>query len=630
MSDLRARVDELPTSPGCYLFMDARGKVIYVGKAKNLRARVRQYVNLSDERTMVPFLVDAAADVDVVVTFTEKEALLLENSLIKKHRPRYNVKLRDDSNFLHLRIHLKHRWPRYTLVRSIDNDGARYFGPYASASRARQTMAFLHRAFPLRTCTDAVLRSRTRPCLLHQMGRCVAPCVDGHTSSDEYRDLIDGSMELLSGKRHLAMRRLKARMERFAEAEAFEQAAKVRDLIFSIEASVERQKVVDTKLIDRDVWGVHREGSQGAIAIVPMRDGVMQEPRSSLVHFVGSLGEVLSTLLVQAYPEGAPLPGEVLLPELPDDQEALSELLSERRGAKVRLLVPQRGRKLDQVALAEENARVRYLRETDEDQRHDKAMADLAKALELPEPPRRMECFDNSHLQGTNPVAAMAVFLDGKPARREYRRYKIKQAQGNDDYAMMREVLTRRFTRAIEEGTRPDLLVIDGGKGQLGIAMAVLQDLGLHDQAVCGLAKPRTERKKGDRESADKIVLPHRKEPLKLGRGHPALRILQHLRDETHNHVIRYQRQVRRRENLTSVLDEIPGVGPARRKALLKHLGSLDAVADAGLAQLGAVPGIGPELAQTLFDALHPEPVEVPEVEEAPEPEGPMADDELL
>jgi excinuclease ABC subunit C len=631
MSDLRARVDELPTSPGCYLFKDARGKVIYVGKAKNLRARVRQYVNLSDERTMVPFLVDAAADVDVVVTFTEKEALLLENGLIKKHRPRYNVKLRDDANFLHLRIHPKHRWPRYTLVRSIKNDGAKYFGPYASASRARQTQAFLHRAFPLRTCTDAVLRSRSRPCLLHQMGRCVAPCVDGHTTREEYQDLIDGSMELLSGKRHLAMQRLKARMARFADEEQFEKAAKVRDLIFSIESSVERQKVIDTKLTDRDVWGVHREGSQGAIAIVPMRDGAMQEPRSSLVTFVGTLGEVLSTLLVQAYPEGALLPGEVLLPELPEDHEALAELLTERRGAKVKLLAPQRGRKVQQVALAEENARVRFLRETDEAQRHTQAMADLAKALELTEPPRRMECFDNSHLQGTNPVAAMAVFLDGRPARREYRRYKIKQAQGNDDYAMMREVLTRRFTRGMAEGTLPDLLVIDGGKGQLGIAMAVLQDLGLHDQAVCGLAKPRTERKKGDRKSSDKIVLPHRKEPLKLGGGHPALRILQHLRDETHNHVVRYQRQVRQRENLTSVLDEIPGVGPGRRKALLKQLGSVDAVAEAGLAQLGSVRGIGPELAQTIFDALHPEPVEVPDAPPTPpEPEGPMRDDELL
>jgi len=607
MPDLSARVAELPTTPGVYLFKDARGKVIYVGKAVNLRARVRQYTSLSDSRQMVPFLVDAAHDVEVVVTDTEKEALILENTLIKKHRPRYNVKLRDDSNFLHLRIHPKHRWPRYTLTRSIRSDGAKYFGPYASASRARQTMAFLHRAFPLRTCTDAVLRSRSRPCLLHQMGRCVAPCVDGHTTREAYQELIDGSMELLAGKRQQAMGRLKARMAAQAEAEDFEAAAKTRDLIYSIEASVERQKVVDTKLADRDVWGVHREGSQGAVAIVPMRQGVMGEPRATVSTFVGDTAEVLSTLLVAAYPEGSLVPPEILLPELPSDHEAISEVLTDRRGTTVKLAVPQRGRKARQLELAAENARVRYLHQTDEAARHERAMADLAKALELPEPPHRIECFDNSHLQGTNPVAAMAVFLDGKPARREYRRYKIKTAQGNDDYAMMREVLSRRVTRGLKEDNLPDLLVVDGGKGQLAMALAVLQDLGLHHQAVCGIAKPRTERKRGDRASSDKIVLPHRKEPLKLGAGHPALRILQHLRDETHNHAVRYQRSVRQRDALQSVLEEIPGVGPARRKALLRALGSAEGVARAGLAQLGDVPGIGPELAQVIFDALHPE-----------------------
>jgi excinuclease ABC subunit C len=425
-------------------------------------------------------------------------------------------------------------------------------------------------------------------------------------------------MEFLSGKRAEAMRRLRARMQKHADDEDFEKAAKVRDLIFSIESSVERQKVVDTHLSDRDVWGVHREASQGALAILPIRDGVMHEPRASMVTFVGTLGEVLSTLLVEAYPEGALVPPEILLPELPEDHETLAELLTERRGSKVRLIVPLRGRKVQQMALAAENARVRFLQDTDDAQRHDQAMADLAKALELAEPPRRMECFDNSNLSGTNAVAAMAVFLDGRPERREYRRYKIKEAKGSDDYAMMREVLTRRFTRGIAEGNLPDLLVVDGGKGQLGVAVAVLEDLGLHHQAVCGIAKPRTERKKGDNVSSDKIVLPHRKEPLKLGGGHPALRILQHLRDETHNHAIRYQRQVRRRETLTSVLDGIPGVGPARRKALLKALGSADAVADAGLAALGSVPGIGPELAQVIFEALR----EPPDAVDAIDPDG--------
>ncbi len=606
MSTLAQRVAELPTNAGVYLFKDPKGTVIYVGKAINLRSRVRQYLAGSDERAMVPFLVQAAADVQVVVTDTEKEALLLENTLIKKHRPRYNVKLRDDSNFLHLHVDPKQRWPMYHLVRHIRDDGSRTFGPYHSASKARQTLAWLQRAFPLRTCTDQVLESRKRPCLLYQMGRCVAPCV-GHVDEAEYAELVQGSMELLSGKRREALRRLEARMEAHSAREEFERAARLRDLIFSIRASVERQNVVDTRLADRDVWGLHREGTRGAVAIVPVREGVMSEPRATVLR--GSAEddpELLSSLINQAYPKGAFIPPEILLPAMPADQVALEEVLTERRGARVRLAKPQRGRKLRLVELAAENARVRYLRETDEAERHRRAMDDLAKALELPQAPRRIECFDNSNFGGTNPVAAMAVFIDGKPARREYRRYKVKTVVGSDDYATMREILERRFRRALAEDTRPDLLVVDGGKGQLGIAVAVLQDLGVHDQAVCGIAKPRTERRKGDRHATDKIVLPHRKDPLRLRSGHPALRILQHIRDEVHNHAVRYHREVRRRNTLASVLEEIPGVGPSRRKALLTALGSAEAVADATLAQLTAVGGIGPELARTIHDTLNP------------------------
>jgi excinuclease ABC subunit C len=603
---LADRVAELPTTAGVYLFKDTRGKVIYVGKAVNLRARVRQYLAGNDERMMVPFLVQAAADVAVVVTDTEKEALLLENTLIKKHRPRYNVKLRDDSNFLHLRIDPRRPWPLYELVRSIRDDGSQTFGPYHSASKARQTLAWLQRAFPLRTCTDAVLNSRKRPCLLYQMGRCVAPCV-GYVDAEEYNELVEGSMELLSGKRRPAMRRLEARMAAHAAREEFEQAARIRDLVFSIRASVERQKVVDTQLSDRDVWGLYREGSRGAVAIVPVREGVMTEPRTTVLP--GSAEddpELLSSLLNTSYPAGSFIPPEILLPALPSDHEALEEVLTERRGGRVHLRVPQRGRKVRLVELSAENARVRYLRETDEAERHRRAMDELARVLELPEPPRRIECFDNSNLGGTNPVAAMAVFIDGRPDRREYRRYKVKTVVGSDDYATMREILERRFRRAVREDTVPDLLVVDGGKGQLGIAVAVLEDLGVHGQAVCGISKPRTERSRGDRKATDKIVLPHRKDPLRLRAGHPALRILQHIRDEVHNHAIRYHRQVRRRNTLASVLEEIPGVGPARRKALLQALGSAEAVADASEDQLASVSGIGPELARTIHQTLNP------------------------
>lgn len=605
-TDLETRAAALPTTAGVYLFKDRRGKVIYVGKAVNLRARVRQYLAGTDEREMVPFLVRHAADVEVVLTHTEKEALLLENTLIKKHRPRFNAKLRDDSNFLHLRVDPRKPWPRYDLVRRIKDDGARYFGPYHSASKARATLAFLQRAFPLRTCSDAVLGSRRRPCLLHQMGRCVAPCV-GLVDEAEYASILDGSMHLLEGRRQPAVDHLRQRMAAAAEGMEFEKAARLRDLMFSIQASLERQGVVSRDLGERDVWGLFREGRRGAFAVVPIREGMMTEPRAAVIALGEDDPELLSSLLNTHYSgEEAPIPPEVLVPVLPPDTEALQDVLSERRGGRVRIVAPQRGDKARLVALAAENARARYLRETDEDQRHAQAMRDLAEALELAEPPHRIECFDNSNLQGTNPVAAMAVFLDGRPARAEYRRYRVKTVVGADDYATMREILERRFRRAMEEGVHPDLLVVDGGKGQLAVAQAVLQDLGLHDQAVCGIAKPRTEHRRGERDATDKIYLPHRKEALRLPAGHPGLRILQHVRDEVHRHAVRYHRQVRNKQALGSLLEEIPGVGPARRRALLTALGSAEAVADAPVEALAAVAGIGPELARTIHAALNP------------------------
>jgi excinuclease ABC subunit C len=604
--DLETRAAELPTTAGVYLFKDRRGKVIYVGKAVNLRARVRQYLAGTDERAMVPFLVRHAADVEVVLTHTEKEALLLENTLIKKHRPRFNAKLRDDSNFLHLRVDSRKPWPRYDLVRRIKDDGARYFGPYHSASKARTTLAFLQRAFPLRTCSDSVLASRRRPCLLHQMGRCAAPCV-GLVSEAEYTGILDGSMHLLEGRRQPAVDHLRQRMNAAAEAMEFEKAARLRDLMFSIQASLERQGVVARDLGERDVWGLFREGRRGAFAVVPIREGMMTEPRSAAIALGEDDPELLSSLLNTHYSGEAPIPPEVLVPVLPPDLEALQDVLSERRGGRVRISAPQRGDKARLVALAGDNARARYLRETDEDQRHVQAMRELAEALELPGPPHRIECFDNSNFQGTNPVAAMAVFLDGRPARAEYRRYKVKTVVGADDYATMREILERRFRRAVEEALFPDLLVVDGGKGQLAVAQAVLQDLGLHQQAVCGIAKPKVERRRGERDATDKIYLPHRKEALRLGAGHPGLRILQHVRDEVHRHAVRYHRQVRSRQALGSLLEEIPGVGPARRKALLTALGSAEAVADAPVEVLAEVAGIGPELARAIHAALNPQ-----------------------
>lgn len=600
---------ELPREPGVYLFKDRRGKVLYVGKAASLRVRVKQYLSGHDERAMVPFLVRRAHDVDVIVTRTEKEALLLENTLIKQHRPRFNVKLRDDANFLHLRLDLDESWPRYRLVRRIDDDRARYFGPFASAQKARQTLEYLGRIFPLRTCTDATLRSRRRPCLLYQMGRCVAPCVED-VDPAAYRQIALDSMALLEGRLDEVVRDLEARMQRAAADEAFEEAARWRDLMRSVQATVERQQVVDPSLADRDVWGLHRDGGMVALCVVPMRAGAVGEPRAQVVEAgVESDEELLSSVLNAWYTDGVPIPDEVLLPVLPADQAALEDLVGERRGRKVRLYAPQRGDKVRLVDIAQRNARVRLEQDTDESARRRQALVALADAVGLPSPPTRMECFDNSHLGGTDPVAAMAVFLDGQPARAAYRRYRIKTAAGDDDYAAMREILTRRLRRGLRDGVLPDLLVIDGGKGQLGVARAVLQDVGLDELPVVGLVKARDAMGRADRRkgAVDRIVMPEVKDPVRLPGHHPGLRMLMHLRDQAHDHAIRYQRQTRRKGSLTSVLEGVPGVGPARRKALLTTLGSVRGVLAADVETLASVEGIGPALAASLFEALHPD-----------------------
>ncbi len=600
---LLEQANSLPTTAGVYLFKDRRGRILYVGKAINLRARVRQYLAGHDERFMVPFLVSHAQSIEVVSTNTEKEALLLENTLIKKHRPRYNTQLRDDKNFLHLRIDTRGEWPRYLLVRQIKTDGARYFGPYTSASRARETLAVLQRHFQLRTCTDQMLKTRKRPCILHQMQRCVAPCVD-LTTKGAYDEIVEESVLFLQGKNRPLVKRLTNRMSAAAEVEAFEEAARCRDLIRSIEATLEKQTVIDAKLSDRDVWGFYRVGSRGSYTVWPVREGRMLEPITSpATTLPGEEAELLASLLTEAYPEGSEIPAEILVPFLPSEVAVVEEILTERRGKKVTLEAPSRGDRTRLVELATENARLRFERDHDSEVRLSEALADLGRLLRLPGPPRRIECFDNSNIQGQSPVAAMSVLIDGKPTRSEYRRYRIKTVVGADDFASMREIVYRRVKRGLEENALPDLLVVDGGRGQVNAALSAIQELGAAVPLI-GISKPRTEHKRGESTATDKIILPEFKDPLKLKEGDAALRILQLARNEVHKHAVTYHRQVRNRDTLLSVLESIPGVGPKRRKLLLQTLGSAQAVMDADEGTLAEIPGIGPALAKVIRAAL--------------------------
>ncbi len=594
-----------PRDPGVYLFKDATGRVLYVGKAKDLRARVRQYISGTDERFMVPFLVGATVDIEVVRTVSEKEAIILENTLIKKHRPRYNTKLVDDANFLHLRIDPRQEWPDFQLVRKVTDTKARHFGPFASASRARATLEFMNRNFPLRSCSDSELASRRRPCLLYQMKRCLAPCV-GLVTRETYDEVIEEAIMFLEGRNKELIVRLQNRMKEKATSLEFEEAARLRDLVASIEATIQRQHVVDDALGDRDVWALHRENDRGMVALVPIRRGMMQEAIPLTLKSVsGEDGELMSSLLNTWYQEGAEIPPEIFVSVEPPDAEPLSEVLCERAGHAVKIAMPQRGSKRRLVELAIQNAGALFAQERARADRTTRGLEELAEVCRLPKYPKRIESFDNSNIQGTDPVAAMVVFTDGRPDRAEYRRYRVKTVEGADDFATMKEILGRRFARALEDGVFPDLLLIDGGKGQVNAVLAALGELGIKDQPVIGIAKPKTEKRRGERDAVDKIVVPGQKNDIVLRHNSPALQLVQAIRDETHRTAVGYHRKVRTRRNLTSEATTIPGVGPVRTKRLLTHFGSMAALRVASVEEIAAVKGIGPRVAKVVVDTLH-------------------------
>ncbi len=595
---LEARAARLPTEPGVYMFRDRRGGVLYVGKATNLRARVRQYLGGHDGRAMVPWLLAAAGDVEAVVTATSKEALLLENDLIKKHQPRFNVKLRDDATYLHLAIDRHERWPRVRVTRRA-HPGWQVFGPYPSASQAREALSVMQRLFPLRTCSDAVLRSRRRACVLAGMGRCVAPCVEP-VPGPVYAALVDGAAAFLSGKVGPVLADLDARMLAAASEERFEEAAVWRDRAAAVRATVAAQQVVDTRGGDRDVWAVARSGYDVAVVRLPVREGRVGEPiRRVRRGVMEDDAEVLSSE-INANPE--PASAEVLVPLVLPDADALGEALSERKGRRVVVRVPERGAKAELMAMARRNAEAALTASLDAQSKTRIALERIAEVLGLQGPPGRIECFDNSHLAGTSPVAAMAVLLDGRIAPSQKRTYRIQRARGGDDYDGMREVLTRRLRRGAAEGGLPDLLMVDGGLGQVRVAVEVRDALGL-SVPLCGIVKPRTAHAKGDRGATDRIVREDG-EVIALPAHDPGLRLLQRLRDETHRSAVGFQRKKRSQQAFQSTLAGIEGLGPVRRRRLVAALGSVEAVIDADVATLASVPGISPALADHIRTVL--------------------------
>lgn len=617
--ELEQKLDALPNRPGVYLMKDRDGRIIYVGKAVNLRNRVRSYFKegTSDTRPFVQLLDRVLGDLETVVVTTEKEALLLENELIKKHRPRFNVQLRDDKNFLCLRLETTQKYPRLETVRRPKRDGARYFGPYSSASSIRETLRVVNRFFQLRTCSDHVLESRRRPCLLHQIGRCPAPCVYPIEPAD-YRRNVDAVRLFLEGRGGALIDNLRGRMKEAASKLEFEEAARLRDQVIALERSLERQTIATTEEIDQDVFGLYREADRITIYALYVRGGRITGGRAH--HFSSEFPdeELVSSFVNQYYGDENFVPREVLLPLGPAEPTALEELLTEQKGERVRVLVPQRGDKVELLKLAETNAARAFSERARSREEVEGVLERLKARLALAKLPRRMECFDISHQQGTSIVASQVTSVDTQPEPSLYRRYRLKTVTQNDDFASMHEILTRRLRRGLEEADLPDLIVIDGGKGQLAAAAAAMKDLGVEGVDLVSLAKSR-DLEVGGRDDAavrspERVFVLGRKDPIVLPQTSPELFALTRLRDEAHRFAITYQRKLSRRRGLASALDSIPGVGQARRTALLTHFGSLKGVREATVEELAAVDGLGPAVAERIHAYLHePSSVEVEE-----------------
>jgi excinuclease ABC subunit C len=606
------KLEALPPQPGCYLFRDHEGKVLYVGKAKSLRARVRSYfqAGTSDERAFIPFLRRSVADLETIVTGSEKEAAILENSLIKEHRPRYNVKLRDDKEYLSLRLDLSHDWPRLALVRRPSRDGARYFGPYHSATAARRTLQLVEKHFRLRTCSDRELVGRARPCLQYQIGRCPAPCVFD-VDRDEYAAQVRAVALFLDGRHDELVLELQQRMRAASGRLDFELAARYRDQLQAVELVREEQRVVSVTDRDQDVVGLYREGDLVELVVLSVRRGKVVEALSFSSKGVEVPDdEVIAAFVREHYRDGGPgsaaVPDEVLVPVLPDGASGIGEWLSDRRHevmastsrpgpGRCRLMAPRRGPRRGLLDLAEQNARHAFeeKRRTDEDMQG--RLERVRQRLRLPTVPERIECCDISHLGGKDTVGAIVALFQGAPDKQRYRTFHVTTTEGGDDYGALREVLTRRFLRGRDAGDEagwelPDLLVVDGGRGQLAVALAAARDLGIADLSIVGLAKEK-ENPSGEK-LVDRVYLPGQKNPIQLRPNSPELHVLARARDEAHRFANRGRRATGKRRRLASELDGIRGIGPKTRRALLKAFGSVERVLGASDEALLGVAGV--------------------------------------
>ena len=604
---LAQQLDAVQPRPGVYLLRDQHGKIIYVGKAKNLRGRVRTYFRGGDERSQVRFLMQRVAGLETLVTANDKEALILENNLIKQYKPRYNIRLKDDKSYVSVKVTVREPWPRILVTRKIVKDGSQYYGPYASAWAVRETLDTIRKVIPLRTCSDGVFHHRSRPCLECQIKRCLGPCCIP-VDPEVYRQHVREAVMLLEGKSQQLARQLEEQMQRASDEMRFEDAARLRDRVRAIERTQERQQVVSHWGDDQDVFGLYREGGFIEVQVLFVRQGKLTGNQAySFTDFEFADDEVLEAVLAQFYQGERYIPDEILVPVELEDQDVRAEYLSERKDRRVTILRPQRGDKARLLEMAAENARQSFRERQDAGRNRERMSDELRQRLHLRNAPKRIECFDISNIQGRLAVGSMVTFDEGEPDKSRYRRFRIKTVPGADDFRMMYEVLKRRFARAKEENSYPDLLVVDGGKGQLNVALEVLRELEINEVDAVGLAKMRVERAPQSPElvrSEERVFLPGRKNPVVLRRNSNALFLLQRVRDEAHRFAITYHRKLRHRERLRSVLDAIPGVGPTRRRVLLRHFGSVRRICAASVDELAQVPGISAALAAHIKGGL--------------------------
>jgi excinuclease ABC subunit C len=609
----RPESSSIPDAPGAYLFRDDDGRVIYVGKARSLRKRLANYW-VRDLHPRTEAMTAAAASLEWIVASTEVDALMLEYNLIQEHRPRFNVRYRDDKSYPYLALTVGERWPRAQILRGAKRKNVRYFGPFGHAYAIRETLDALTRVFPVRTCSNAFFDQRARakrPCLYYDIGRCAGPCVPELTgvTEDAYRGHVDALADFLAVNERPVLERLEREMRAAAEREQFEHAAKLRDQLVAARRALETQEMVLSQPEDLDVVGVAEDDLEAAFQVFFVRRGRVRGRKGWVVDRVEDLDlpGLVGSFLRELYMERPEVPPRVLIPAIPDDADLLTTWLAERRGGPVRFAIPERGTKRKLMETVTQNAREQFqrhkLRRASDFGARSRALAELGGLLELERAPLRIECYDVSNLGPTDKVGSMVVFEDGLPKRADYRRFEIKGVPGQDDFASMEEMLARRLARLASErdlgsGERrrfaypPSLIVVDGGRGQLSAATKALAEADVHIPAI-GLAKRLEE-----------VYFPERPDPLLIPRGSEALFVLQHLRDEAHRFAVTYHRQKRARRALASPLDDVPGVGPSRKKALLKRFGSLSRLSRAEVDEIAATPGIGPELARAVHEHL--------------------------